>query len=206
MASFDVPGGSFAAEGITFDHQGDVAASVVVIWRGEVEVSDCRFTGGVPGEFGDFEIWPLWMGAGLALDANSAGTVERCNAVENDVGVALMADEVTLIDNELTDNFWGLLYLGRAGGLARGNDCSRNMDGIAVFQSASPTLEENICSDNMEAGIVFVGETAGTARQNECSRNGLHGIWVEDDARPTLEDNTCADNEFNGIFYGDSAA
>ena len=91
--------------------------------------------------------------------------------------------------------------------MARQNKCSGNgIAGIKVTAEAQPTLEENTCTDNKQAGIIFFDSAGGVAKQNECSGNEIHGIVIANQAQPTLEENVCLDNDFSGIYYAGEAA
>jgi parallel beta-helix repeat protein len=189
-------GGPFIAQDITFRHEGDAVASVAVVDAGDIAFARCRFTGAVyTEEAGDL--------AGLWLQGNTTGTVQECEAVENDSFGILVDDqaEPTLEGNSCTDNeLFGIAYSGEAGGAARHNTCLGSQGGIGVAGHAEPTLEKNVCTDNELGGILYGDHSSGVACQNECSGNGI-GIIVNDRAQPTLEGNVCADNDKSGISY-----
>lgn len=188
--------GPFVAEDITFRHEGEEPADVVVVRRGEIAFARCRFTGGIYAE-GELAT------GGLQLNGNTTGVVQDCEVVENMIGI-LVQDraEPTLEGNTVTDNEGGgIIYWNDAGGIARGNDCSWNGWGIILGAQAQPTLEENVCSNNDYQGIMYYGQAGGTARRNECSSNGYGGIAVTEQAQPVLEENVCKDNALSGIYY-----
>ena len=70
--------------------------------------------------------------------------------------------EMTLTDTEiLGDNRRafdnkdsGIAYFDSAGGVARGNECTRNWCGICIEETANPELVDNDCHDNTEADIL----------------------------------------------------
>jgi parallel beta-helix repeat protein len=66
-----------------------------------------------------------------------------------------------------------------------------------VRDRAQPTLEGNVCTNNVEGGISYLHYAGGVARQNECSGN-LVGIYIEEAADPELVDNNCHDNGEGG--------
>jgi parallel beta-helix repeat protein len=69
------------------------------------------------------------------------------------------------------------LFGGNSAGTARENTCENNgLNGIAVAESAQPTLEKNMCRSNQWSGIAFLGNSAGIARENTCENNGMDGI------------------------------
>jgi len=101
----------------------------------------------------------------------------------------------------------GLRLQGDAGGLVR--ECAaveNDNTGILVDDQAWPTLEENVCSDNVGVGVAYVDQAGGVARWNECRGNGLGGILAAGLAQPTLEENVCNDNGNAGIAYFEGAS
>ncbi len=181
-------GGSFTAEGITFRHDGNMMADVVVIERGVVDISDCRFTGAVYVE-------GKGNRAGLRLRGTTSGVVADSVFEDNDNTGLLLENQVnpTVERNSCSDNAMvGIGYMGTAGGAARENECARNAIGIAVAVEAHPTLERNICNEN-DYGIAYLENGSGQASQNECMRNKI-GLTIGTSASPELRDNDCRDN------------
>jgi parallel beta-helix repeat protein len=195
--------GPFVVEDITFRHDGRNAADVVVVRKGEVSFSECRFTGGVYDE----DVEDIF-GAGLVLKGSTEGTV-RENVVEENGGPGVVVEdraEPKLEGNTITENEGiGLFYWDNAGGVARENDCSWNAMGIVVGLNAEPTLEENTCTNNEGSGIMYYGMGGGDARRNECYENDGSGILVGLLSEPTLEENVCRDNKMAGISYSDES-
>ena len=195
--------GPFAAEDITFRHEAEAEANVVVVADGHIDFVRCRFTGAV---------WTEGTAgrAGLRLEGSTTGAVRECMAVENNGHGIRVVDRAqpTLERNVCTDNRYnGIVYRDSAAGVAVENECFRNgLHGIDVYDQAQPTLEGNVCNDNEESGITYFGEAGGLACENECSGNGLHGISLQDHAEPTLEQNVCTDNQEGGIVYFEDAA
>lgn len=184
-------GGDFVVEDITF------RGGVVVVKDGQIAFAQCRFRN--------------TDGTGLLLRGTTTGVVRNCEAVENDAGIILEDHaQLTLEGNVFSDNRGdgggvGLFYLNSAGGVARGNECSRNGGaGILVYGEAQPTLEGNVANNN-SYGILYGDNAGGVARQNECSANRSNGIDVNDYAAPRLEGNTCSHNEQFGIGVFDRA-
>jgi parallel beta-helix repeat protein len=191
--------GPFIVENITFRHEGEAMADVVVVEGGEVAFTRCLFTGAVV--MGEEEA----DRAGLRLAESTSGLVQDCVAERNErVGILVEEEaQVTLEANACSDNGIGIGYGGDTSGVARQNRCTSNEIGIKVAGQAQPTLEGNVCSDN-EAGILYRDNTDGVARQNQCAGNTM-GILITDQARPTLESNVCSDNEGVGIEHGGTA-
>jgi parallel beta-helix repeat protein len=189
--------GPFTAQGITFRHQGDATANVVVMDGGEMDFTLCRFTGGIRDEE------EKEGGYGLRIRAKTAGRVQECKMDKNELhGVAIQGQaEVELERNVCSENTQaGIRFSGSSGGTARENECKGNgLSGIIVKDQALAYLDENMCSGNEQNGIAYFEGGGGTAQGNECSGNGMHGISVNDQAQPTLEGNVCRDNSMHGI-------
>jgi parallel beta-helix repeat protein len=195
--------GPFVAENITFRHESEAAADVVIVRGGEATFTRCRFTGAVYVE-GEGK-----KGVGLRIQGNTTGIVQDCVATENATMGILVEEQArpTLARNVCANNtLVGIAYSNGAGGTARQNTCSGNLMGIYADNRAQPTLEANVCIDNEKSGIAYRGNTGGEARQNECSRNGQEGIYIGEQARPTLERNVCTNNAEAGITYWDNAS
>jgi parallel beta-helix repeat protein len=181
-------GGSFTAKDITFRHDGNMMADVVVVERGVVDISGCRFTGAiyVEGEGNR---------AGLRLRGATSGIVEDNVFEDNDNTGLLLENQVTptLERNVCSDNaVVGIGYMGTARGAARENECTDNAIGIAVAVEARPTLERNVCNDN-DYGIAYLENGSGQAIENQCMRNKI-GLVVDASASPEMVDNDCRDN------------
>jgi parallel beta-helix repeat protein len=201
MLLFTGPG-AFAAQDITFRYEGTAWAGVMSVEGGEVDITRCRFTGGVWSEE------EQKGGDGLSLWGNTTGTVRECRFEENQLHGIEVRDlaQPTLEGNISINNGQnGIMYWDEAGGVARQNVCSGNrLHGIGISEQAQPTLEENICQDNQQVGIRYSGNGGGVARLNDCSGNGLHGIVISEQAQPTLEGNICQNNQQVGIRYSGS--
>jgi len=227
--------GAFALEGITVQHEGDAPAQVVLVENGEIDFSNCRFTGS-SGAFDN-------PNAGLMIRGNTTGTVEKCQ-VDNNVtaGIFLAGESNVVLDGNTCENNRGvgITFRENAGGEARNNNCTGNDfagfflessgkllleenqcsrngtegkfgGGIFVSGAAAPTLEGNTCNANSYTGIAYGGGApVGLAINNECSWNGQFGIYLEGEAAPTLEKNTCNQNGTGdkgaGIAYFDNTS
>ena len=191
--------GPFTAQGITFRHQGNRAANVVVVDGGEIDFNLCRFTGGIRDEEEKL------VGSGLLIRERTNGRVRECRMEGNGLHGVAVRDQAqpTLEGNTCTGNGEnGIAYFGDAGGTAQGNECSDNgMHGISINEQAEPTLERNVCRENEQAGIRFSDSSGGVASQNDCSDNKLSGIIVRNNAHPALEGNNCKGNQEGGIIY-----
>jgi parallel beta-helix repeat protein len=182
-------GGRFAAEDITFRHEGEAMADVVTVLGGEVVFIRCRFTGAVYVEGAGNR-------AGLRLRQGASGLVRECVVVDNDnTGILVENRALPMLDRNICtrNGVVGIGYVDEAGGVARENQCSENAVGIGVSNDARPTLERNVCRDNEYHGIAFWDSASGTAYRNECVGNGV-GIFVGETANPDLVENNCYDN------------
>lgn len=185
--------GSFAAEGITFRHDGTQMADVMVIERGSADLLNCRFTGAVYEE-------GKGNRAGLRFRGSSRGTVENCVASNNDNTGILVEQQAQpeLRNNICSDNaVVGIGYMDLGAGLASENECTGNRIGIGVAVEAKPTLERNKCNDN-DYGIAYVENGGGEGYGNECSRNKV-GISVGPSSTAQLSENDCRDNSEEDI-------
>jgi len=185
--------GTFAAEGITFRHDGNQTADVVVIQKGTGEFFECRFTGAIYEE-------GTGNRAGLRFKGSSRGLAENCHASNNDNTGILVEQQAQpdLKGNICSDNaVVGIGYMDLGRGLASENECTGNSIGIGVAVEARPTLERNRCNDN-DYGIAYVENGGGQGYENECSRNKV-GISVGASSTAELFDNDCRDNSEEDI-------
>jgi eukaryotic-like serine/threonine-protein kinase len=191
-----------SVSGLTFQHKGKAWADVVVVLGGELDLFNCRFTGGVR------QTETRLGGSGLCLQGNSQGNVHQCEIYGNG-GHGIEVSEwakPTIKENQCSQNrLAGIIFSGSAEGEARDNRCMQNFTGILVSGNAQPTLEENICNNNRSSGITFSGNSSGTARSNHCEQNQFHGISVMDQADPNLEQNDCSNNKRDGISFSGTA-
>jgi len=180
--------GSFGGEGITFRHDGEQMADVVVIESGTGRFSNCRFTGAIYEE-GEGNR------AGLRFRGRSRGTVEDSVASGNDNTGFLVENqaEIELLRNNCSDNgSVGIGYMDLGKGVAIENECTGNQIGIALAVESRPTLERNRCNDN-DYGIAYLDNAGGESFDNECMRNKV-GISVGGSSTVELGENQCSDN------------
>ena len=191
--------GKFTLQGITLRYEGTPWANVVSVQDGDIDFSDCSFTGGVYDDNEDKG------GAGLFTSGNTTGDIADCRSEDNGLhGFNLRDDSnLTLERNTCSNNSQvGIAYWQNSGGLAKENSCLNNgYNGFEVADQAQPTLEGNTCQGNTYQGIRFEGNSRGVVRENQIMQNGQHGIRLGGDAAPTLESNIVKDNQENGIAY-----
>jgi parallel beta-helix repeat protein len=141
--------GSFGAEGITFRHDGETTADVVVIEEGTGYFSSCRFTGAIYEE-GEGNR------AGLRFRGSSWGTVEGSVVSGNDNTGILVENQAQpeLRRTICSDNgSVGIGYMDLVKGVASENECTGNAIGITIGGSSTVELGENFCRDNTEEDI-----------------------------------------------------
>lgn len=108
-----------------------------------------------------------------------------------------------VIDNVFTENAANGISIARnSKGDIRGNICYKTGYGIAISDSAAPTLTDNKISEN-RSGIVISGSARPVLRSNLCDRNTDDGITIISSALPDLGTNTSPGNNIlrsNGKF------
>ncbi len=190
------------ASGLTFQHKGKAWADVLVCLGGEVQISNCRFIGGVR------QAETRLGGSGLCLLGNTKGSIRQCNVYGNGGHGIEVSDwaNIQIEDSQCSQNrLAGIVFSGNARGEARHNHCLQNFSGILVSGNAGPTLLENTCSNNRSSGITFTASSSGSGKNNHCEHNQFHGISVIDEAHPILEGNQCSQNKRDGISFSGAA-
>jgi parallel beta-helix repeat protein len=218
--------GAYTLEGITVQHEGEIPAHAVVVENGQIDFSNCHFTG-ASGATNN-------TSAGVMIRGTATGTVKDCLIDNNATAAIYLAGEANILMEGITctDNReLGIAFRENAGGtvkdnvcnkngeagfyidsngtiLLEGNECSHNGSeessgvGILVGGEANPTIEKNTCNGNKNAGISFGQFAGGNIKNNECTFNGFAGINVEDEAKPNLEGNTCSKNGADELGVG----
>jgi parallel beta-helix repeat protein len=189
--------GTFAAEGIGFQHWGKETADVLVIRDGKIVISNCLFAGAQWDlqDYGSIDS----IGAGIRLMGDTEGLIQSSIVSANDSGIGLAEQaQPSLEGNICLENETGIYYTGKSGGIARGNEISMSFFGIHLYDQVHPTLEQNIISEN-NYGIAYRDESRGDAKGNKCFSNEF-GIHITDSAEPILEENIITEND-RGIRY-----
>jgi len=190
------------AQGLTFQHKGKAWADVVVALGGELEFSNCRFTGGMR------QAETRLGGSGLCLLGNSKGLVRHCESYGNGGHGIEVSDwaQPVIEENQCSQNrLSGIIITGNAEGEVRSNRCLQNFTGILVSGTARPTLDANTCNNNRSSGITFAANSSGIGSANHCEQNQFHGISVIDQSDPILEINICSNNKRDGISFSGAA-
>ncbi len=207
--------GNFKAQGITFEHQGELGAHVVWVHDGVIAIDNCAFVGGVL-VWREVEVQLIktiakseaWGGSGLLLTGNATGTVSNSIFENNAVdGISVRGKaQPRLEQNTLRNNEDGIFYSGNARGTAVGNTIEENSSsGISVADEAQPRLEQNTIRNNSKQGIVYTSNAGGVAVRNTIEENSLFGIAVSNEAQPRLEQNIIRSNGEQGIVYTNNA-
>jgi parallel beta-helix repeat protein len=141
---------------------------------------------------------------GIVYFDSAAGVARRNTCTANDEAGIAVGDQArpTLDDNTCQEHELGtgIIYSDSAAGVARRNTCTANEDGIWLEGRAQPTLEDNICHENMGNGIAYDDTAGGIARRNTCRGNGAYGIAVASTAHPDLANNACYANQAGDIL------
>lgn len=198
VARFDTAG-PFHVRNLTFAHEGDEPAHVVIVAAGPFDFRNCRFTGAVRGE-GSINN-PIV----LNLGGDITGNVISCEVEGGSYGVIASGGcQVTLQANHCSGAATGGITITGGSGVVRRNRCERCGYGIAVVNSA-PVLEENVCREN-NVGIVYTETGGGTASNNECVENSACGVYMNGTAAPQLAANTFSRNGGSGVEIAGEAA
>lgn len=194
--------GPVVVRGISFEHEGERPADVVVVASGAVRLEECRFSGGAADPLGA-------RGRGVAVSSPGPVEVVSCSAVGNRrTGIQVQEEARTYVRgcHAAGNGGSGIGFHAGARGTAEGNTCERNaLHGIACAGSAAVDLEGNQCIRNERAGIDISSPGAVTARANTCVENERDGIRVSGDARPVLVENRCTSNQGSGVAFGETA-
>lgn len=203
-----VEGGTFKAEGISFEHGSAAWGSVLAAEGGTLSLERCSLRGG------RWDPQEERGGAGLSVSGDAAGQVTGCCFLANQGNGVVLGGKSQLLleDNTLKENgLAGLAIVGSYAGTIRGNRLQHNQgpgivaagesqpllernfclgndrDGILVQGRATPTLVSNRCEGNHGFGLHFRQEAGGQARGNRCSGNDRGELRVEDQAKPKVE-------------------
>jgi parallel beta-helix repeat protein len=184
--------------GISFERFGTVQSNVVEVLGGEIDITNCSFSGARI-QSGKVVV------AGLAI-RDAFGSISRCNFHENLMGISLLEQaNLSITNNRCWQNKWaGIFYSKDATGTCISNECWRNRTGIAANGNSNPTVEGNICHDNM-TGIWLAESSKGTIIENWCHSN-INGIGCTDRVTARIQRNECENNREYGIAVGGHTA
>ena len=94
---------------------------------------------------------------------------------------------------------WSGIYLVNCfSGTLENNVCSKNLNGITLDSSSNNTLVNNTCSSNSHDGIA-IGSSNNELINNNCSSNDYDGIYLVYSSNSTLRNNICRSDGHAGI-------
>ena len=144
---------------------------------------------------------------GIHFAEGAAGGVTGSTCNDNGIGMYVEAEDV-LIDNNSTcgNGTVGILFAGGSAGICQGNTCQRNNSGIMTVETAQPTIEDNLCSQNEATGVRIEGSSTPEVSDNRLVDNGIFGILCSGQSSATITDNLCTGNDVAGIAVYESAS
>ncbi len=192
-------GGRLVVRDVTLEHDGDVAASVLVVTAGSFELADSRIEGARQNSGQEGGAGLLVAIPSTATPASGAGepTIE-----DDDLNVVL--------GTEFRDNDAAGLLLASGSVDVRGSvvrdtrgcgvcvfddssldemEVSGNGIGVLARQEATPTISRSRIIGNEQGGVVFAEASRGVLVDSVVSGNGALGVGIGDDAAPSLEGN-----------------
>lgn len=190
--------GQLVVKGISFDHQGQLPAEVLVIEGGIFDIQDARFSGGV------FDGEGSLGGDGLWVRGGARGTIVGSEFSDNALyGLEVTDQAQVLLENNRFGNngHAGLAVFDEGGGRALRNVLEQNRHYGAIFADNSfMVLQESVVQGN-RVGLYYRGAAGGVARRNTVQNNYSSGIEVDEQAIPRLESNSVRGNQVSGIAY-----
>lgn len=185
--------GSFSAREIGFEHTGNQIANVVSIMNGNVNINNCRFTGG------KYSANTSRRGSGLFIAGNTRGNVNNSLFEVNGLyGIEIDANASINLGNNVTRNnvYSGIRFRAFAAGMVNGNSSySNGYHGISASDDSQPQLANNVTHGNGFSGIAFFHSTQGSVINNQSYDNGLYGIQLDNNARPEVGKNQLYGNQ-----------
>lgn len=196
-------------EGVALVHEGDEAASVVVVASGAYRLQDVELRGAVADEERSAG-WGLVLGGGdNELGPADDQVLQDVTVTDNEAGGVVAVDRAPDVTGlTATDNGGcGVCYLGSAGGSITGGTLSSNLTGLSIAGAATPDLVDVAISGNSELGILVEGTAAPTIERVTVTGNGPVGIAVTGDASVTVRGGTVTGHGEAGLLAeGDSTA
>lgn len=155
--------------------------------------------------------------AGETIPAVSIQSV-NCTVINNishhngDVGIAVVGSKERRITPLIANNFsfrnlgGGIGVADLAEPIVRENVCSENLRAGIGCRNSSPFIIDNECFKNVRAGIGCREEATPIIRGNECYQNRRAGIGIRmEGTAPIVENNECYENDMAGIGNRDGA-
>ena len=195
--------GTLSLKGISLVYEGSDPSSVLKVYNGHLELSDCRISGATLTTDKKIQF-------GLVLTNSSNGHVDNCvidgntnvggDAVPGGIGVAKTA-QLDLSNSQFLNSDFAIVTYDSAKITVTSSEISGTKYGIYIQGTSEATLTENVFTKNSIDSILYRGNSTGTASLNQITGNGDDlAIYVTEEAAPTLEKNT-VDGSQVGIYY-----
>jgi hypothetical protein len=181
-AVLNLGAGHFTAEGISFTHEGDDAASVLVLATGDYDLYAVSLTGGVADD-------ALSSGFGLVLgggpDESDGERTERTERLQDVIatgngagGIVVAGDRApAMVALSIYDNAGcGICWVGASGGSLADSTITGNVTGVSVADSATPTVTDTTVQRNTAAGMVVDVEATLRIERGRVTDNGVVGL------------------------------
>ncbi|MDP2837339.1 MAG: NosD domain-containing protein, partial [Methanobacteriaceae archaeon] len=116
------------------------------------------------------------------------------------------ASNCTIVQNILTNNYHGLLFVNSEDNTVWDNNLTSNMDAIQLNDSDNNTLYSNTIASNSGNGIYLYNSGNTLIMANTIHDNLINGIELNDSNNSTIYQNTIIGNHQNGIKIINSSA
>jgi multiple sugar transport system substrate-binding protein len=133
-------------------------------------------------------------------------TIQDNNITNNGYGIFIYSSENNLISNNVVDNngYDGIFLNFADGNFITNNTCQYNgwngiRSGIELWNSENNLISNNTCPSNYDRGISLSLSDQNIISYNICEDNHYHGIHLDDSSNNTISNNCCANNTNNGI-------
>jgi parallel beta-helix repeat protein len=169
--------GTFAVSDIAFQRSTTGIGHVLTVSNATVRFDRVGFSGGRGNDT------MVVSGAGLHLAGSTTGTVRDCRSSGNFLGIGVSNQARPTIERcAITNNLTrGVYFIDGSGGELRANTIANNgydedrrnwWQGVAVRNTASPTIRNNTVEDNAGVGIHVWEEARGIIDGNTIRNNG----------------------------------
>ena len=201
-------------DGISFEHVGELRASVVVVASGSVDIRNSRFSGGKNGDrVCESDDFCTYSGQGLLIRGNTTGNIQGNQLENNHNGIQISDTAAPRVQNNIIRNNTGVgvAYFDQAAGLLiNSNVIEFNESHGVSTSSAQPTIQGNEIRNNAGAGIElssnwFSGFVSRVPiNGNTILNNGLYGIIVQGAFESTIGGNIIQGNELGATMFYES--
>ncbi len=132
----------------------------------------------------------LWLGS----DGNSLVMNELS---DNYYGIVVEGDRCSITNNSITSGYCGI-RIGASGALVTNNTIDHNQAGIDASQSGITTISGNTITNNALYGMLIGGEGTGMLTGNDISNNG-EGLILLNASTCLASENRLDDNRGHGL-------